>query len=143
MSHRLDWCLTWENTCGCAPAEAFCKRMGYGYVASFEQEPHLEAQHIVTALIGERDVYCPCQDRTHRCDGYAKIVCSDTPVKGWDKDCPPAGGPAVGKSAEPERPSAGSASNVIFDSKPPKPEKQAPPEIKGRGETGVKAQPRL
>jgi len=95
-NYRLDYCLTWQKSCGGHAAEAFCQSKGYDTAKDFSIAKQISTP---TRTIGDNSV---CDQGN--CDGFQVITCEKQlpdpiffapKVKGvaldwclnWAKDC--------------------------------------------------------
>jgi hypothetical protein len=69
--YRLDWCKTFERSCGQAAADAFCQSAGYSRSSRFIKDNGVNVQ---TMCIGNNAV---CNPQHHGCDSFKAIWCTN------------------------------------------------------------------
>jgi hypothetical protein len=67
----LDWCLTFEQSCGQAAADFFCKVNGFSQAASFQGPVRLNGGKTVLPKSG-----AICNTDVHGCDTFSSVTCA-------------------------------------------------------------------
>jgi predicted SPOUT superfamily RNA methylase MTH1 len=77
--YSLDWCLTFENSCGKPAADAFCKAKGHLDALNFSKKDN---PGVATMTIGNNAI---CDPQHHRCDSFNFINCRENMPKRFDQ----------------------------------------------------------
>ncbi|MGZ3717606.1 MAG: hypothetical protein ACXWR1_04800, partial [Bdellovibrionota bacterium] len=69
--YALDWCQSFERSCGKPAADMWCQKGGYLGSSAFQINPQVNFE---TMTVGQNAI---CNPADHRCDSFTYIDCQE------------------------------------------------------------------